>query len=307
MDKHLAILKLLGGGELPALSAQTNSSSASSVSNLTSSSTVRASNLLQLDPGTSTIALLSSRIGQFLQAAQNAPAIPMDIEIDEETFEDDYNENDDDDEDDEEEMTIDTRNLKLMSALMTDSKKSKNKKNQGKVKDEKKLIQEVDEDDDKSQNGGDDDDDCDESSSGSDIEVISFSSDEEGNAGLDITNLSEEKKQKLQDLFSGKRMMMAGAATKLNNNKKKNFLLEEDEEEDRKQNQEDAEEEEQPPLAEREIHINIVAGVLEEDKEKAQRQGSLLFPTPREVARQKKVVKKNKSKLKNLVNALISE
>ena len=157
-SKQSAILRLLSGSNvLPSLNSSNNTRPTSSPSSVASTNTTSTTTggaprslLLGQDDGhgqgPTSLSLLTSQIGAFLQHANSsgAPqARPMDIEIDEEEIEENEEDMDDDDEDD----------------ANQEQEEPQNKKKQ------KPLIREV--------NG---DDDGTSSTSSSSIDIITFSS-----------------------------------------------------------------------------------------------------------------------------------
>lgn len=319
-SKHRAVLRLLGD---PLVTAQHQQQT------LSDSFLNNQKPLIQEQGAlVSSLSMLTSRIGAFLEDAKKAnapPPIPMEIEIDEEEM---YNEDDDDDDDEEneeqsgeknEDLVFDHASLKFVRRQRITTRQPTEPQSKKRKVD---LIRVVN----GSNNCNDNDDDDDDgevkkedrsssaSSSGnssSSIDIVTFSSDDEGegegegnNDGIDLSNLSGAKRNKLIELFSGARMMKK---------KQKELAAEshgDDDDDDEEEDDEDDGDVDSNPLKGKMIQMNVVAGVFQEDPElAATRFGSLgiAVPTPAELLNEQKRTRKNRAKLSKLIEALVSE
>jgi hypothetical protein len=304
LSKHRAILRLLGDPMVPETSNDKNAPL----------------------PLISSISTLTSQIGAFLEQAKNAPeAVPMDIEIDEEEMynEDDFANEDDNEQQDDEDLEFDGASMKFVRKQKLGQQQPPLKKRKGNLIQvvSSKRVNDDDDDDEQDEYENDEEEELDRaddlSSSGSSINIVTFSSDDDEeidengnkikssrNDGIDLSNLSEAKKQKLVALFTGANMKKHGAKQ----------VTSEERDDDNDENEEEQEEEEEEnqernPLRGKMIQMNVVAGVLQEDPELARRKRScdLVLPTPVELMNEKRKTKKNQAKLAKLIQALIQQ
>ena len=298
---------------------------------------------------TNSLSLLTSRIGNFLEQAKNAPTDQMHIEIDEEVLEEEDTDDEETDDSDNDGLEFNPETMRFYrnpnhlqqqqkQKMMVEAPSSKRRKVDADESVSKKnpvMVEVVAE-----KNGDDDDDDDDAqddstSTSSSDIDIVTFSSDDDDDDGIDLSKLSEEKKKKLTALFSGKLMQQQqqqnkfsapklvdapipkkGTKKQQTQNKKDLLKFENDndnENEKQNDNDDDEYEEEEPfdpsdPLRGKYIQMNLIAGVIQEDRKKLQQQrnGDIVLPTPKELVFEKKKRKKNQKKMSQLVKALVS-
>lgn len=299
---------------------------------------------------TNSLSLLTSKIGAFLEQAKDAPAEPMDIEIDEELFEEeDTDDEETDNSDDDDDIQFDPETMKFYSAKQSNhdnhlkqcsSRRLSNADDDGasgcQTELTRKLVEVVDKTKKREKkNNNNDNDDGDGSTSSSDIDIVTFSSDDdnEGDDGIDLAKLSEEKKKKLTALFSGKLLPPASSTSDSRSNRnckksqteiqkldapiakkanRKDLLKFEEQEDQNGTNKNDEDDESAEPfdpsnpLRGKYIQMNVIAGILEEDKKK-QRNGDIVLPTQKELVFEKKKRRKNQKKMAQLVKALVSQ